>query len=137
MSTSTVKVALLTGSTSEIGCGTALEFARLGYRLCFSGRSETAMREIERECKAAGAEKVVNNLERRPKAACCFLLFRLVSVIGDLTDAKVAERLIEATIATFGSLDILINSAGIGVFGNVANTTISQFDSLFNINVRM
>ena len=52
------KVAIITGSTSGIGRGSAIEFARHGYRLVVTGRDQAAAGETERECRNAGAPEV-------------------------------------------------------------------------------
>lgn len=57
-------------------------------------------------------------------------------VPGDLTDEDTVRKTVEKTIAHFGRLDVLINSAGILVMGSIETTDLAQYDKCMNVNVR-
>lgn len=57
-------------------------------------------------------------------------------VPGELTDEDTVKKVVEETIAHFGRLDILINSAGILAMGTIETTDLAQYDKIMNINVR-
>ncbi len=54
----------------------------------------------------------------------------------DVTDSSQIERVAESVISEFGRIDILINNAGIHMNATVLNTTESQWDKMFDTNVK-
>lgn len=55
---------------------------------------------------------------------------------GDLTDEDAVKKTVEETIAHFGKLDVLINSAGILAMGGIETTDMTQYDKVMSVNVR-
>lgn len=55
---------------------------------------------------------------------------------GDLTDEDTVKKTVEETIAHFGKLDVLINSAGILSMGSIETTDMAQYDKVMAVNVR-
>ena len=86
------KIVLVTGSSRGIGLAIARTFAAEGCRLMLSARSADALSEAERGVRADGA-----TVESRT---------------ADVTRADDAARLVEATVAAFGGIDILVNNVG-------------------------
>lgn len=84
--------ALVIGASQGIGAAAARVLSAEGARVALAARSIAALEAAAGEIRAAGGEAVV--------------------VTGDLTSAGEAERMIEATVAQLGGLDILIVSAG-------------------------
>jgi short-subunit dehydrogenase len=84
------RVVLITGASEGIGAACAAEFARCGAKLALAARSEEGLR------KAGGPGALI--------------------LPGDLTDEAHRRRIAERTIQTFGTIDILINSAGVGLY---------------------
>ena len=82
------KVVIITGASEGIGAACAAEFARAGARLSLAARNEEGLR------RAAGADGLIT--------------------AGDLTDEAVRRRVVERTLERFGTIDILINNAGVG-----------------------
>ncbi|XP_026881352.1 3-oxoacyl-[acyl-carrier-protein] reductase FabG [Electrophorus electricus] len=111
------KVTLITGASSGIGAGAAVLFARLGARLALNGRDVNNLAKVARECEDCGA--------------CKPLL-----VPGDLTDETTVKKTVEQTVAHFGRLDVLVNSAGILAMGSIETTDLAQYDKVMNVNVR-
>ncbi len=56
-------------------------------------------------------------------------------IAGDLTDAGVRRRAVEQTVETFGSLDILINNAGVGLYVPAWKAPLPLVRELFELNV--
>ncbi|XP_053337227.1 3-oxoacyl-[acyl-carrier-protein] reductase FabG [Clarias gariepinus] len=111
------KVALITGASSGIGAGTAHVFARLGAQLALNGRDMDNLSKVARECEECGGKKPL-------------------LVPGDLTDEDTVKKTVEETIAHFGRLDVLVNSAGILAMGTIETTDLAQYDKVMNVNVR-
>src|SRR6185312_6748167 len=88
------KVALVTGSSRGIGLATAKAFAAEGCRIMLSARSAEPLREAEEALRASGAE--------------------VVARAADVGRPEDAARLIEATVAAYGGIDILVNNVGGG-----------------------
>lgn len=57
-------------------------------------------------------------------------------VPGDLTDEETVKKTVEQTLAHYGRLDVLVNSAGILAMGSIETSDLAQYDKVMNINVR-
>jgi len=84
------KVVLITGASEGIGAACAAEFARCGAKLSLTARSEDGLRKV------AASDALITP--------------------GDITDDAHQRRLVERTLDRFGSIDILINNAGMGLY---------------------
>jgi 3-oxoacyl-[acyl-carrier protein] reductase len=60
---------------------------------------------------------------------------KAVAVQGDVSKAADANSIIEAAIATYGRLDILVNNSEVYEFGPVETVTETQFHKMFDVNV--
>ena len=104
--------ALVTGATSGIGRAVALQLARDGAEVLVHGRDA-----------ARGAKTVKEITDAGGKASF---------VAADLGNAADLQRLAN----DIGDVDILINNAGVSVFGPTAEFDVSAFDKMFASNVR-
>ncbi len=59
-----------------------------------------------------------------------------VPLLAELCKESDTSRLMEETIKAYGRLDILVNNAGILQMGSIENTTMEQYDTVMNTNVR-
>jgi NAD(P)-dependent dehydrogenase (short-subunit alcohol dehydrogenase family) len=109
------KVVLVTGGTSGIGKTTAIAFAAEGAKVVVSGRREAEGSAVVAEIKAAGGEATF--------------------VRADVSVESEIKALVEATVATYGRLDIAFNNAGVEHTGPVIEVTAEAFHQVFNINV--
>src|SRR5207247_4898502 len=98
------KVVLITGGSSGIGRGTALRLAGFGARVAVAARGLDALGQVVREAEALGAEAL--------------------AVPTDVADADQCRRAVEATVARFGRLDVLVNSAGLSMRAYFANSDL-------------
>ncbi|KAJ3604468.1 hypothetical protein NHX12_029208 [Muraenolepis orangiensis] len=57
-------------------------------------------------------------------------------VPGDLTEEESVKKAVEQTVAHFGRLDVLVNSAGILAMGSIETADLAQYDRVMNVNVR-
>lgn len=112
------KVVLITGASSGIGAATAVHFSRLGASLSLTGRNADNLNKVAGQCLVSGDQ---------PKP---FL------ITGDLTNEADTLNILDSTVKHFGKLDVLINNAGILELASIENTSLEQYDRLFNSNVR-
>jgi NAD(P)-dependent dehydrogenase (short-subunit alcohol dehydrogenase family) len=85
------RVAIITGGGTGIGFGIASEYARLGARLVLASRSEKHLEPSAQALSARGAE--------------------VLTVQTDVREPDDVERMVEAAMARFGGIDILVNNA--------------------------
>ncbi|XP_076282263.1 3-oxoacyl-[acyl-carrier-protein] reductase FabG isoform X2 [Lasioglossum baleicum] len=108
------KVVLITGASSGIGAATAMHLSQLGASLLLTGRNLENLNAVAEKCKP-----------NKP-----------LIITGELTNEDDAKNIIEATIKHYGRLDVLVNNAGVLESGSIENTSMEQYDRIFNINVR-
>ena len=109
----TNKVALITGAGTGIGRAIALAFAREGAKLTLVGRRKDVLEAVAQEL--GGSALILN---------------------GDVSRQDDIDRVLAAAIARFGSLNVLVNNAGVLHIGTAEQITEAQWDETFNINVR-
>ena len=106
----TNSVALVTGGSSGIGRAIAQTLIAGGAKVAITGRNSIRLEEV---AKAIGA----------------------FPIQADVSKESDAIRTVERTIEHFGQLDILVNNAGIGVFKDLADLELADFESVFATNV--
>ncbi len=109
------KVAVVTGASSGIGEATARALAERGAAVVLAARAEEKLRFLEREIVATGG--------------------RALAVRADVVDAASVEAMIEQTAEEFGSLDVLVNNAGLGLSGRVEDLRAGDLRYLFEVNL--
>jgi NAD(P)-dependent dehydrogenase (short-subunit alcohol dehydrogenase family) len=109
----TDKVALITGAGSGIGRACALAFAREGARVALVGRTRAKLDQVAGEAGAA--------------AFVC---------PADISKPADVERAVTQTIAHFGELDVLVNSAATLIAGTATSHTEAEWDATFDANVK-
>jgi NAD(P)-dependent dehydrogenase (short-subunit alcohol dehydrogenase family) len=107
------KTAIITGAGTGIGRACAIALAQAGANVTLVGRRRARLEET------AGA------ISDSP-----------LVLDADVTIQSDINRVIEQTIARFGSLNILLNNAGVLHIGTAEQITEDQWDQTFNVNVR-
>lgn len=105
------KTALITGASRGIGEAIALRLAQEGFNLILTARDQIKLEQVQRACSALGAETCLS--------------------VVDLSN----EQEIIDLFSTFDHLDLLINNAGIGIFGKITETRIEDWQKIQKINV--
>ncbi len=113
------KVAFVTGGGSGIGEQVALLFARQGATV------------VVADVNAEGGERVVKAIANAGGTGGT-ASFQHVNV----TDSASVNAAITAVTGQYGQLDIGINNAGIGMVGDVLETSEADFDRLWSVNVK-
>jgi NAD(P)-dependent dehydrogenase (short-subunit alcohol dehydrogenase family) len=108
--------ALVTGATGGIGGAIAGRLAAAGYRLTLSGRNEAALAKLASDLADSGAELQV--------------------VPADMTSEDEVRALARRHDGRFGSMDLLVLSAGTGTSGRIADYPMRRFDRQMTVNVR-
>jgi 3-oxoacyl-[acyl-carrier protein] reductase len=116
MSELTGKVAIVTGASKGIG-------AAIAKRLAVAGASVVVNYASSRQ----GADRVVAEIAGKAGKA--------IAVKADVSKAADVQRLFDATKKAFGSLDVLVNNAGVYGFAPLEEVTEDEFHREFNINV--
>lgn len=111
------KVALITGATRGIGRGIAIKFAEHGAHVVFT--------YVSSEEKAKALEAEIQQMGVKAKG------FK-----SDAADFKAAEDLVNAVVAEFGTLDVLVNNAGITRDTLLMRMTEQQWDEVINANLK-
>lgn len=108
------KNVFVTGSTRGIGLAIAHKFASLGANVVLNGRS-------------AIADELLAQFEKYG--------VKVVGISGDVSDNRDAKRMVEEAVAALGSVDILINNAGITKDGMALRMSEEDFASVLKINL--
>ncbi|XP_031619010.1 uncharacterized protein LOC116338088 [Contarinia nasturtii] len=108
------KVVLISGASSGIGADAARNFARLGAKVSIFGRNEERLNKVADEIKEMGCQ--------------------VLPIVADVT--KDTERIVNETIKYFGNLDVLVNNAGFGIYDNVVDVNVADFDRVIDTNLR-
>jgi 3-oxoacyl-[acyl-carrier protein] reductase len=109
-------VSLVTGGSRGIGRAIALRLARLGSSVAICGRDVKALESVAAELRAWAP--------------------RVFSQVADVTRSAEVAQLIEKTEAALGPITILVNNAGVGVFGPAQEKTEAEWDRVLNTNLK-
>lgn len=108
------QVAIVTGSGRGIGAATAKLFAAQGAKVVVSDLDEAPAQETLEAIQAAGGEGMV----------CA----------GSVTDPAFPDRIMAATIAAYGKLNILVNNAGFTWDGMLHKMTDEQWQAIIEVH---
>lgn len=110
------KIAVVTGASSGIGAGIAKALAAEGATVIVNyATSKTGAGEVVAAIKAAGG--------------------MAVALQGDMSRSEDVIRIFNTVKADYGTLDVLVNNAGVAVFERVDDLTEEAFHKQFNVNV--
>ncbi len=113
----TGKTVLITGAGRGIGRHTALSFGASGANVC-----------VNYAHSAAEAENVACKIETSGgKAIACK---------ADISDSEQVKVMVDATMDAYGSIDILINNAGLSVDGPFLEMKEADWDRVYEVNLK-
>src|SRR5262249_53246773 len=108
------KIIVVTGATSGIGRATSLMAMERGASVVAVARRAALLESL-------GAGLPAGSVLR---------------IAADVTNEADRVKIVEETRQRFGAIDVLVNAAGIIANGTLANTTLDQWDTMFDINLR-
>lgn len=109
------KVAVVTGSSSGIGEATARALSARGASVVLAARAEEKLGALAREISTAGGRSLV--------------------VGTDVSDRGSVRAMVERTVGELGALDVLVNNAGVGLSGRVAELRPDDLRYVFDVNL--
>ena len=120
------RVAIVTGGSSGIGRGIALELVKEGASVVIADVREAPLQgqlfetdtvtPTVTEIEAVGGEGLF--------------------VQTDVTSEEAIKNVVRRTIDRFGQIDIVVNNAGVGDFGGIAEITMRDWDRIVGINLK-
>ncbi len=111
------KVAIVTGGNSGIGKAIALGLAKAGANIVIDYIADPdATEALEKEIVALGEQAIGVDAD--------------VSRVADL------QQLVDAAVAKFGRVDVMVNNAGIETRTSILDTTEQQYDRVLSINLK-
>ncbi|KAM3956787.1 3-oxoacyl-[acyl-carrier-protein] reductase FabG-like [Aphomia sociella] len=111
------KVVIVTGASSGIGAATAVLFAKEGASVVLVGRNESKLSNVAEQCAGSGNTPLI--------------------VKAEMSNDDDVRNIINETIDKFGKLDVLVNNAGMTVFGGILNGNfLKAYDETMAVNTR-
>ncbi|MFA5832981.1 MAG: SDR family NAD(P)-dependent oxidoreductase [Bacteroidota bacterium] len=109
-------VAVITGASKGIGRAIALLLSQQGVTVVLAARSSDLLSMTQKEITEAGGKSV--------------------SIPTDITSENSVQNLVFETLKRYGKIDILVNNAGVGIFSNVIDTKMEEYESMMNVNLK-
>jgi 2-dehydro-3-deoxy-L-rhamnonate dehydrogenase (NAD+) len=108
---------IVTGGAASLGLAICRDLARRGANVVVADRDGAAADNVARDIAADGGSAL--------------------AIATDVTDSSALDRMVSATIERFGSIDGLVNNAGIlGPIKPMWETTDEEVDRIYGLNVR-
>lgn len=111
-----MKTAIVTGASSGIGRATALALAKAGFCVAAGARRTDRLEELEREVSAAGGRIVCRRLDVSDRGSC--------------------EEFVAAVLKECGSIDVLVNNAGLMPLSFVKKLKVDEWDRMIDVNIK-
>ena len=107
-------MAVVTGASSGIGEATAMELAARGASVVLASRAVGRLEGLRREISAPGGAAL--------------------AVETDVSDRGSVEAMVRRAVGEFGSLDVLVNNAGLGLSGSISEVRAEDVRHVFEVN---
>lgn len=110
------KTAVITGASSGIGAATALELARHGVNIVAAALDQTGLDKLVKDIKSAGGHAS--------------------GLVTDVTRLEDTQALVKHATDTFGTVDILINNAGLMLFSAWSDIAWDDWNKMVDVNIK-
>ncbi|MDN5709013.1 MAG: SDR family oxidoreductase [Planococcus sp. (in: firmicutes)] len=107
---------VVTGGSKGIGKDIALTFAELGANVAISGRNQETLNATLEELRAHNSN--------------------CIAVAGDLSNINEVRKLIDTAAAEFGTIDVLVNNAGVNIAKPAMDVTEADWDTVLDLNLK-
>jgi NAD(P)-dependent dehydrogenase (short-subunit alcohol dehydrogenase family) len=114
--TSSQKNVIVTGGSTGIGLAIARRFGQEGARVLITGRNASTLEQARADLATEGIDALAEP--------------------ASVADAVDVQRVVERAVTEFGSVDVLINNAGVGPEAPVLETTEEMWDALNDTNLK-
>jgi len=108
------RVVILTGASQGIGQATAWQLAEAGCKVVLVARNHTLLHQLAIQLNSHN--------------------YQTVAIPTDITDRVQLNRLVQQTVELFGTVDILINNAGVGIYDKVATMNEAEARYIMEVN---
>jgi len=110
------KVVIITGASSGIGEATAHKLAKKGAKVVLTARREERLKELAENINTNNGTALV--------------------VTGDVTRKEDFEKVINETLAAFGTIDVLINNAGLMPLSFIKKLKTDEWEKMVDVNIK-
>ncbi len=110
------RVAIVTGAVQGIGLGVALSMARAGANIVVADMAQDGLASAVAEIEAKGVQAL--------------------GVQTDVTQARAIDRLVHETLDRFGTIDVLVNNAGVVIIKSMADQSEADWDRVLDTNLK-
>lgn len=114
--------AIVTGGTKGIGYAIAAAILEMGGKVMISGRSDPGV--------ATAVERLSQQVGQKAGDSP-----RVLGRAVDVRDRAAVDAMVVAAVTAFGSVNTLVNNAGVGVFTNVEQTSDDDWDRVIDTNL--
>ncbi|GAB3985435.1 SDR family oxidoreductase [Spirosoma daeguense] len=112
------KTVIISGASRGIGRATAMMLAHHGANVVVTARNADELKALEKEATEGHVRG------------------KIVAVPGDVSSETDMANVVKTTIDQFHHIDIIINNAGYGVFKNIDEISVTEWDDLMATNVK-
>ncbi|WP_191567228.1 SDR family NAD(P)-dependent oxidoreductase [Metabacillus idriensis] len=110
------KTVVVTGGSKGIGKDISLTFAKLKANVVISGRDKEVLNRTLTELKEFND--------------------KCIAVVGDLSDVSIVKQLVEKAADEFGTVDVLVNNAGVNIAKPAMEVTEEDWDTVLDLNLK-
>ena len=110
------KVVIITGASSGVGAATARRLAASGAKLMLAARREDRLKDL-----VAAIEKTGGTVAYR---------------VTDVADRAQVQALAEATLETYGRIDVLVNNAALMPLSPLDQIKVDEWDQMIDVNIK-
>jgi 3-oxoacyl-[acyl-carrier protein] reductase len=110
------KVVLITGASAGIGQAAARALAGEGAKLVLTARRRDRLEALAAEVKKLGGEAVF--------------------VTGDIREEETSKAAVAEALKAYGRIDILIANAGMGIYKNLADSSLADYNDMMDSNMK-
>lgn len=112
------KTVIISGASRGIGRATAIRLAEHGANVVVTARNADELNQLVKEATEGHVQG------------------KIVAVPGDVSNEADMANVVKTTLDQFHRIDVLINNAGFGIFKNVDELSVSEWDDVMNTNAK-